>query len=87
MQVSKKVEMSLQQLSGASFCVANSSSRMDADLDLLEAVGYRVIRSATESSKMLEAYDDWLLDCDGVLWAGSSLIPGAMDTLDSLRYV
>ena len=31
------------------------------------------------------ALDNVLLDCDGVLWAGSSSIPGAADAVAAMR--
>ncbi|KAI0342378.1 2-phosphoglycolate phosphatase [Trametopsis cervina] len=35
--------------------------------------------------KLLDSYDTWLFDCDGVLWEGTRLIPGATDFLGYLR--
>ena len=34
---------------------------------------------------LLDKYDTWLFDCDGVLWEGTRLIPGAVDVLAYLR--
>lgn len=34
---------------------------------------------------LLDKYDTWLFDCDGVLWEGTRLIPGASDFLAFLR--
>jgi hypothetical protein len=36
-------------------------------------------------SALLKKYDTWMFDCDGVLWNGSSLIPGAVQVLAMLR--
>ncbi|TCD68778.1 hypothetical protein EIP91_009791 [Steccherinum ochraceum] len=35
--------------------------------------------------RLLEDYDTWLFDCDGVLWQGSTLIDGVKEVLDFLR--
>lgn len=35
--------------------------------------------------KLIDQYDTWLFDCDGVLWEGNRLIPGATDVLAYLR--
>ncbi|KIP03289.1 hypothetical protein PHLGIDRAFT_111085 [Phlebiopsis gigantea 11061_1 CR5-6] len=34
---------------------------------------------------LLQSYDTWLFDCDGVLWQGTQLIPGAKEVLAFLR--
>ena len=34
---------------------------------------------------LLERYDTWMFDCDGVLWHGDRLIDGAVDVLELLR--
>ena len=34
---------------------------------------------------LLGRYDNWLLDCDGVLWKGGSPIPGAAAAIQALR--
>lgn len=34
---------------------------------------------------LLDKYDTWMFDCDGVLWHGDTLIDGATDVLDILR--
>ena len=34
---------------------------------------------------LIDNYDTWLFDCDGVLWEGNRLIPGATDLLAFLR--
>ena len=34
---------------------------------------------------LLDKYDTWLFDCDGVLWQGDTLIDGATDVLQLLR--
>ena len=34
---------------------------------------------------LLDKYDTWMFDCDGVLWHGDALIDGATAVLDLLR--
>lgn len=34
---------------------------------------------------LLDKYDTWLFDCDGVLWEGDRLIDGAIEVLQLLR--
>jgi 4-nitrophenyl phosphatase len=34
---------------------------------------------------LLDKYDTWLFDCDGVLWNGDQPVDGAKDVLDMLR--
>ena len=34
---------------------------------------------------LLDKYDTWLFDCDGVLWHGDRLIEGATEVLQMLR--
>ncbi|KAI6160771.1 HAD-like domain-containing protein [Pisolithus thermaeus] len=34
---------------------------------------------------LLDKYDTWMFDCDGVLWHGDRLIEGAVQVLDMLR--
>jgi ribonucleotide monophosphatase NagD (HAD superfamily) len=36
-------------------------------------------------AELIDKYDTWLFDCDGVLWSGDSLIDGAKEVLDILR--
>lgn len=35
---------------------------------------------------LLDRYDAYCFDCDGVLWRGAELLPGAAATLELLRY-
>ncbi|KJA21316.1 hypothetical protein HYPSUDRAFT_42171 [Hypholoma sublateritium FD-334 SS-4] len=35
--------------------------------------------------KLINDYDTWLFDCDGVLWRGDHLIDGVIEVLDILR--
>lgn len=34
---------------------------------------------------LVDKYDTWLFDCDGVLWNGDKLVEGAKDVLEMLR--
>ncbi|CAK5279426.1 unnamed protein product [Mycena citricolor] len=43
------------------------------------------LSSASEYDALLEKYDTWMFDCDGVLWHGDRLIEGAIDVLQLLR--
>ncbi|KAF8665033.1 hypothetical protein AX16_000645 [Volvariella volvacea WC 439] len=36
-------------------------------------------------SALLDKYDTWMFDCDGVLWQGDRLIEGVVEVLDLLR--
>ena len=35
--------------------------------------------------ELLDKYDTWMFDCDGVLWHGDRLIDGAVEVLQFLR--
>jgi 4-nitrophenyl phosphatase len=35
--------------------------------------------------ELLDKYDTWMFDCDGVLWLGDRLIDGVVDALHVLR--
>ena len=43
------------------------------------------LSSSQDYSTLLDAYDTWLFDCDGVLWHGMTLIDGALEVLQLLR--
>jgi len=34
---------------------------------------------------LLDKYDTWLFDCDGVLWTGDKPVEGAKEVLEMLR--
>ena len=34
---------------------------------------------------LIDKYDTWLFDCDGVLWRGDTVIEGIKDVLELLR--
>ncbi|KAG1847874.1 HAD-like domain-containing protein [Suillus subalutaceus] len=38
-----------------------------------------------EYSLLIDRYDTWMFDCDGVLWHGDRLIEGAVEVLEILR--
>jgi 4-nitrophenyl phosphatase len=42
-------------------------------------------KDRSEYAKLIEKYDTFLFDCDGVLWNGDQVIPGAAEVLGYLR--
>lgn len=38
-----------------------------------------------EYAALLDKYDTWLFDCDGVIWRGDHIIEGVIDVLEILR--
>ena len=45
----------------------------------------RRLSVAADYAELLDRYDTWLFDCDGVLWRGNTLIDGVLEVLDLLR--
>ncbi|KAJ7608444.1 HAD-like domain-containing protein [Roridomyces roridus] len=43
------------------------------------------LSSAADYEGLLDKYETWMFDCDGVLWHGDRLIDGAIQVLDLLR--
>ncbi|KAK9472541.1 HAD-like domain-containing protein [Dipodascopsis tothii] len=43
------------------------------------------ITTKAQADEFLDSYDNFLFDCDGVLWQGSELLPYVVETLDLLR--
>ncbi|KZV91340.1 2-phosphoglycolate phosphatase [Exidia glandulosa HHB12029] len=43
------------------------------------------LASTQDYSALVDAFDTWLFDCDGVIWHGDRLIDGAIDVLNLLR--
>ncbi|EJD01816.1 4-nitrophenylphosphatase [Fomitiporia mediterranea MF3/22] len=43
------------------------------------------LSSEKDYAELLEKFDTWLFDCDGVLWHGMTLIDGALEVLQLLR--
>jgi len=43
------------------------------------------LSSPEEYEKLVQDYDHWLFDCDGVIWHGDDLIDGVLDVLKLLR--
>jgi 4-nitrophenyl phosphatase len=43
------------------------------------------LSSIDDYAKLIEKYDTWMFDCDGVLWHGDRLIDGAIEVLAILR--
>ncbi|KAL5497862.1 hypothetical protein ACEPAH_2793 [Sanghuangporus vaninii] len=45
----------------------------------------RRLHAPQDYAELLDRYDTWLFDCDGVLWRGTTLIDGASEFLQLLR--
>ncbi|KAJ3710432.1 HAD-like domain-containing protein [Lentinula raphanica] len=45
----------------------------------------RRLSSSSDYAELLDKYDTWMFDCDGVLWQGDKLIEGAVQVLQLLR--
>ncbi|KAH7101688.1 p-nitrophenyl phosphatase [Auriculariales sp. MPI-PUGE-AT-0066] len=45
----------------------------------------KTLKNKEDYTNLLDSYDTWLFDCDGVLWHGDRLIDGALDVLALLR--
>lgn len=45
----------------------------------------RRLSKVEEYAELIDNYDTFLFDCDGVLWSGDDLIPGAKEVLENLR--
>lgn len=43
------------------------------------------LTTVEEYSALLDKYDTFLFDCDGVIWTGPKLVPGVTDVLTLLR--
>ena len=43
------------------------------------------LNAPSQYAKLLEEHDTWMFDCDGVLWQGDHLVPGAKEVLQLLR--
>lgn len=43
------------------------------------------LSSPEDYAGLLEKYDTWMFDCDGVIWSGDHSIEGAIQVLDILR--
>ncbi|TFY57784.1 hypothetical protein EVJ58_g6808, partial [Rhodofomes roseus] len=43
------------------------------------------LSSAQDYKSLLDKYDTWLFDCDGVLWQGDRLVDGVPEALNLLR--
>lgn len=46
---------------------------------------YQRLVSEEEKATLLHRYDNFLFDCDGVLWSGTSSLPGVASVLQKLR--
>ncbi|TFK68159.1 p-nitrophenyl phosphatase [Pluteus cervinus] len=44
------------------------------------------LSNTDEYVSLLDKYDTWLFDCDGVIWKGDSMIEGAVEVLNLLRH-
>ncbi|KAH8920777.1 4-nitrophenylphosphatase [Atractiella rhizophila] len=45
----------------------------------------KVLKDKADFDALLDKYDNWLFDCDGVIWRGNTMIPGAESFLKTLR--
>lgn len=43
------------------------------------------LSTAAHYTSLLDKYDTWMFDCDGVLWHGERLIDGTIEVLQMLR--
>jgi 4-nitrophenyl phosphatase len=43
------------------------------------------LSSLQDYSALLDKYDTWMFDCDGVLWHGDRIIDGVVEVLEMLR--
>jgi 4-nitrophenyl phosphatase len=43
------------------------------------------LKAVGDYAALLEQYDTWMFDCDGVLWSGDFVIDGAVEVLQVLR--
>jgi hypothetical protein len=65
---------------------AGNCSRSSAWPLLLRITTMAVRLSSADSyATLLDKYDTWMFDCDGVLWHGDRLIDGAIEVLHFLR--
>lgn len=46
---------------------------------------YKYLQKSDDYEKLLNDYDTFLFDCDGVLWSGDDTIPGVVSVLQKLR--
>lgn len=46
-----------------------------------------IIDSLIKRQDILDRYDNFLLDCDGVIWEGDLVLPGIKITLDYLKLI
>lgn len=44
-----------------------------------------ILNSVEELKKLVDSVDTFLLDCDGVIYHGSVVVPGVIEVLDYLR--
>lgn len=49
------------------------------------AAAPKSLSSVDEYRDLLDRYDTFLFDCDGVIWTGPKLVPGVVQVLDILR--
>jgi len=43
------------------------------------------LSTKNDYESLIEKYDTWMFDCDGVLWHGDRPVEGAVEVLDTLR--
>lgn len=67
-------------------CVNDISQPTLQDLTgLVSMASSRKLSSSDDYAEILNRYDTWLFDCDGVIWSGDDKIAGAGEAVDLLR--
>ncbi|WFD36007.1 4-nitrophenylphosphatase [Malassezia cuniculi] len=46
---------------------------------------YTFLREAADIEQLVDRYDNFLFDCDGVIWSGGVALPGVVSVLNKLR--
>jgi len=51
----------------------------------MKTMSYSWIDTEQQKKKFIDQYDSYIFDCDGVIWQGSQLLPGAKEFLKGLH--
>ena len=73
-----------QQRTGTSLSVITDKNLGASSSRKMSAAPKR-LSSPKDYQDLIDRYDTWLFDCDGVLWRGTTLIDGAKEFLQLLR--